>query len=162
MEFFWNFDASVKKVFSELKSRNESNSNTRMYKGNFFTKFQIFFSSTYHFNQNLNVFWFFFQRLDKINVKLAALSGKLCQKSELKVDFNVEKYARQTISKNQKELNDFISNNWIEKCTSNPRLYNASKFRLASFHCDENEIKIQVGITSYKVKKVYFLHKNPF
>ena len=107
-------------------------------------------------------FDFFFQRLDKINVKLAALSGKLCQKSELKVDFNVEKYARQTISKNQKELNDFISKNWIEKCTSNPRLYNASKFRLASFHCDENEIKIQVGITSYKVKKVYFLHKNPF
>ena len=101
-----------------------------------------------------------FQRLEKINVKLAALGGKLCKQSELKVDFNVEKYARQTISKNQKELNDFINNNWIEKCTSNPRLYNASKFRLASFHCCETEIKIQVGITSYKVKKMYFFHKN--
>ena len=119
-----------------------------MYQGNF--KTNIF---SVIFNQKL-IFIFIFQRLDKINVKLAALSGKLCQKSELKVDFNVEKYARQTTSKHQNELNDFMNNNWIEKCTSNPRLYNASKFRLTSFHQDENEIKIEVGITSYKVKKI--------
>ena len=118
-----------------------------MYQGNF--KTNIF---SVIFNQKL-IFIFIFQRLDKINVKLAALSGKLCQKSELKVDFNVEKYARQTTSKHQNELNDFMNNNWIEKCTSNPRLYNASKFRLTSFHCNENGIKIEVGITSYKVKK---------
>ena len=110
-------------------------------------------SKVFTFSVIFNQFIIIFQRLDKINVKLAALSGNLCQKSELKVDFNIEKYARQTISKQQKELNDFIDNNWIEKCTSNPRLYNASKFRLASFQRNENEIKIQVGITSYKVKK---------
>ena len=40
--------------------------------------------------------------------------------------------------------------------SSNPRLYDASKFRLASFKIDSNSMHVQIGMTSYKVNLILF------
>ena len=89
--------------------------------------------------------------MDKITVSLANINGKLCKKSELKVDFDVEEYGRQKNSKNQNEIDEFMEQKWSDICKSNHRIYNASKFRLAAFQCNETDIEIKLGITSYKV-----------
>lgn len=93
-----------------------------------------------------------FQLLDKITLHPAILeNGELCDKSQVKVEFNAKTFARQTISKCEQELEEFIEQNWIKICQKNPRVYNGSKFRLASLQKCENIFEIQVGITSYKV-----------
>ena len=81
----------------------------------------------------------------------------MCQKEDVHIEFDVNKFARQECSKSQKELNAFINEHWTEKCKNNNRIYNASKFRLASFTCDGNGVNIKVGVTSYKVSEHRYL-----
>lgn len=40
---------------------------------------------------------------------------------------------------------------WQEKCNSNNRLFNSSKFRFSGLSCnDQSEIVLKIGLTSYK------------
>lgn len=90
--------------------------------------------------------------LNKINVVLTKFNGLLCSKSSIDIEFDALKFQRNQGSTIEAEIQAFQETNWLEKCARNSRLYNASKFRLASFTCLESRsrIGIQVGITSYK------------
>ena len=93
--------------------------------------------------------------MDKITLHPAILkNGELCDKSQVNVEFNAKNFARQTISKSEQELEEFIEQNWIKVCQKNPRVYNGSKFRLAALQKTEKNFEIQVGITSYKVSSI--------
>lgn len=39
---------------------------------------------------------------------------------------------------------------WQEKCLENNRLYNRSKFRFAGVSCNQNQVILKIGLTSYK------------
>jgi len=69
---------------------------------------------------------------------------------KIQLDFNKERYQRKQNSEFQKEIEEFIETNWSLKSAQNPKLYNASKFRLHDFTVDSNRVVIQVGLTSYK------------
>ena len=90
--------------------------------------------------------------LDKISVTLAQKDKDLCCKSDVKIEYDAETFLRKKSSKIQDKVETFLEDNWKKKTESNSRLYDASKFRLASFNCDLKSISIQIGITSYKVK----------
>ncbi len=75
----------------------------------------------------------------------------LCSISDVHIEFDVEKFKRQENSTLQKQIDAFLEENWKRKCEQNSRLYNASKFRLASFAYQSREkVRIKIGITSYK------------
>ena len=89
--------------------------------------------------------------MDTINIILAKKGKDLCSKEDLSIEYHFERFSRLKTSKIQNELEKFMNDNWKEKVKSNPRIYNASKFRLADFQLNDGNIKIQIGITSYKV-----------
>ena len=82
---------------------------------------------------------------------MAQKDDGLCSKSDVNIEFDAGAFLRKTCSKIQENLEKFIEDGWTKKTESNPRLYDASKFRLASFKSDSNSVNIQIGITSYKV-----------
>ena len=89
---------------------------------------------------------------------MAQKDDGLCSKSDVNIEFDAGAFLRKTGSKIQENLEKFIEDGWTKKTESNPRLYDASKFRLASFKTDFNSVHIQIGITSYKVNHNYY-HK---
>ena len=89
---------------------------------------------------------------------MAQKDDGLCSKSDVNIEFDAGAFLRKTCSKIQENLEKFIEDGWTKKTESNPRLYDASKFRLASFKTDFNSVHIQIGITSYKVNHNYY-HK---
>ena len=85
----------------------------------------------------------------KILTKIAYVLAP--ENPKIQLDFDKEKYGRNQNSQNQKELEEFIETNWSLKSGQNPKLYNASKFRLHDFVIKSNSnLIIQVGLTSYK------------
>ena len=102
-----------------------------------------FYGSLKKFGKNQNI-----MSCQKILTKIDFILAP--ENPQIQLDFDQEKYDRNRNSQNQKELEAFIESNWSLKSDQNPKLYNASKFRLHNFVVNSNQVIIQVGLTSYK------------
>lgn len=79
-----------------------------------------------------------------------AKSGQLCRPLDVELMYDLENCGRRKLPNNDDCLQQFIEDNWQSKTKSNPRIYNAAKFRLASYSVKNDKPCIQIGLTTYK------------
>ena len=74
--------------------------------------------------------------------------GRGVTEDDVEVVYDVTKYNMKKTEETQK----MIEKLWTKRIVDNARIYNASKFRLAShqWNCDTSKLEMRVGITDYK------------
>ena len=72
--------------------------------------------------------------------------GRGVLEAGVRVEYDVEKFNM----KETAETRTMIEQLWAERTRSNARIYNASKFRLASHRWAAGEVLLRVGLTDYK------------
>ena len=75
-------------------------------------------------------------------------TGRGVTEDMVEVDFNVTKYKM----KENEDTRKIIESKWQKKTAGNDRIFNATKFRIASHKWDSasGKLQLKIGITNYK------------
>ena len=80
-----------------------------------------------------------------IHITNVSENGKPISREQVKV-----KFSREFNRKTDDWIEDAINSTWLQKCKTNNRLYNQSKFRLGGIYKSDSETTINLGLTTYK------------